>query len=158
MHTHDMWYIIHIYCIYVQLYIVQCTFNINCSSTLKRLGPLLSLVSRPPHVLDPICLLSSKVKLLPAKTQQPRQGKGVRYKWGSAGVLPESIEWFREDQAFSPSYNLAPPQPRPPSPVSKLHPRHIGKLRKRASLLIGFEEPDHMTARSLVHYRSFNTL
>jgi hypothetical protein len=34
--------------------------------------------------------------------------------WGS----PESIEWFIADQAFSPFYDLAPPPPPLPSPVS----------------------------------------
>ncbi len=34
--------------------------------------------------------------------------------------MPESIEWFIEDQAFSPSYDLAPPAPPLPSSVSKL--------------------------------------
>ncbi len=29
----------------------------------------------------------------------------------------ESIEWFIEDQAFSPSYDLAPPPPPPPLPL-----------------------------------------
>ncbi len=31
---------------------------------------------------------------------------------------PESIEWYIEDQAFSPSYDLAPP---PPPPLSRRH-------------------------------------
>ncbi len=34
--------------------------------------------------------------------------------------MPESIEWFIEDQAFSPSYDLAPPATPLPSSVSKL--------------------------------------
>ncbi len=33
-----------------------------------------------------------------------------------APAAPESIEWFTEDQAFSPSYDLAPPPPLPPLP------------------------------------------
>jgi hypothetical protein len=32
----------------------------------------------------------------------------------------ESIERYIEDQAFSLSYDLAPPRPPPPSPISKL--------------------------------------
>ncbi len=47
----------------------------------------------------------------------------------------ESVEWFIEDQAFSPSYYLPPP-PHPP-PVSKLDRRQTGRLRKRDNLLIG---------------------
>jgi hypothetical protein len=33
---------------------------------------------------------------------------------------PENIEWLIEDQASSPSFDLAPPPPTPPSPISKL--------------------------------------
>ncbi len=37
------------------------------------------------------------------------------------GDQPESIEGFTDDQAFLPSYDMAPPPPPPPpSPVSKL--------------------------------------
>jgi len=43
--------------------------------------------------------------------------------------------WIIENQAFSPSYALAPPPPSPPSPVSKLGQRHTGRLRKRDNLL-----------------------
>jgi hypothetical protein len=35
-------------------------------------------------------------------------------------LKPESIEWFIEVQAFSPSHDLAPPPPLPPLSVSKL--------------------------------------
>jgi hypothetical protein len=38
---------------------------------------------------------------------------------------------FIEDQATSPSHDLAPPPPPPPSPVSKLIRQHTGRLRKR---------------------------
>jgi hypothetical protein len=57
-------------------------------------------------------------------------------------IYPESIEWFihkiyrfRVSQAFSRLYDLAPHPPRPP--VSKLDPRHTGRLRKRDNLLPG---------------------
>jgi hypothetical protein len=33
--------------------------------------------------------------------------------WHSCSFPPESIEWFIEDLAFSPSYDLAPPPPLP---------------------------------------------
>jgi len=36
------------------------------------------------------------------------------------GLRPENIKLFIEDQAFSPSNDLAPPSAPPPSPVSKL--------------------------------------
>jgi hypothetical protein len=44
----------------------------------------------------------------------------------------ESIERFIDDQAFSPSYDLAPP---PPPPVSKLDQQHTGRPRMRDTLL-----------------------
>jgi hypothetical protein len=53
---------------------------------------------------------------------------------GSQGLIlleqfiAESIEKLIEDQAFSPSYDLAPPTP-PPS-VSELVWRHTRRLRK----------------------------
>ncbi len=50
----------------------------------------------------------------------------------------KSIEWFIEDQAFTPSYGLAPPPPHPtPSLVSKFDRPHTGRLRKRDNLLTG---------------------
>jgi hypothetical protein len=55
------------------------------------------------------------------------------YRINAAPSLPteivlrtESIEWFIEDQAFSRSYDLAPPIP--PSPVSKLDWWHTESL------------------------------
>jgi len=47
----------------------------------------------------------------------------------------ESIELFIEDQAFSPSYDLAPPPP--PSPVSKLSLFLSLPMYRRSSLLAG---------------------
>ncbi len=44
----------------------------------------------------------------------------------------ESIECIIEDQAFSPSYDLAPPTPPSPSPVSKLDRQHTGKTEKES--------------------------
>ncbi len=65
----------------------------------------------------------------------------------------ESIDWIKEDQAFSPSYDSAP-QPTltlSPSPLSsKLDRRHTGRLRKRDNMLRGEgvgEEPNYTTAR-----------
>ncbi len=42
-------------------------------------------------------------------------------------AIPESDEWYIEDQAFSRFYDLAPP----PSLASKFVRRHTGRLRKR---------------------------
>ncbi len=50
---------------------------------------------------------------------------------------PESIKWFTEDQAFSPSYDVAPRPPPSPSPVSNIDRRHTGRLRMRDKLLTG---------------------
>jgi hypothetical protein len=62
-------------------------------------------------------------------------------------VLTEINEWFIEDQAFLPSYNLAP---LPLLPVRKLYRRHAGRLRKTKKLLTGEgvgEKPNHTRAR-----------
>ncbi len=49
------------------------------------------------------------------------------------GDQPDIIEGFTDDQAFSPSYELAPPPLSPtPSPVNKLDTE---RLRKRDNLL-----------------------
>ncbi len=65
----------------------------------------------------------------------------------------ESIEWFREGQAFSPSCDLAPRPAPPPSFVSKLDRQHTGRLRReRRGKGVGEEQ------ESLVLYKSFNTL
>ncbi len=53
----------------------------------------------------------------------------------------ESIEWIIEDQAFSPSYDLAPPQP--PSTLAVFLPVDGQIIRRR---------------KRLVLYKSFNTL
>jgi hypothetical protein len=54
------------------------------------------------------------------------------------GGIAESIQCFMEGQASSQSYDLAPRSPSPPRPpVSKLHRRHKGRLRKRDNLLTG---------------------
>ncbi len=61
----------------------------------------------------------------------------------------ESIEWFTEDQAFSLSYDLAPP----PLPLlSKLDRKYTERLRNRDNLLNGWGRGGgggggHMTAR-----------
>ncbi len=51
----------------------------------------------------------------------------------------ESIEWFIENHASSPPYDLAPPWPLPPSPVSKLDRLHTGdrKTEKERQLADG---------------------
>ncbi len=57
----------------------------------------------------------------------------------------ENIDSIKEYQAFSPSYDFAPPPPplpTLPSPVSRPDRRHRGKLRKRRG-----EEPNHTTTR-----------
>ncbi len=60
----------------------------------------------------------------------------VKNKMAFRGLaLPQSIQWFIEDQAFSPSYDLAPPPLSPPSPVGKLGRRHTGRLKKRYNFL-----------------------
>jgi len=65
----------------------------------------------------------------------------------------ESIEWIMEDQAFSPSYDVAPRPPPPPSPVSNIDRRHTGRLRKREKRggvgVRGGAYPDETTARKL---------
>jgi hypothetical protein len=64
-------------------------------------------------------------------------------------ALPQSIEWFIEDQAFSP-YDLAPP---PPSPVSKLDRRHTCIKTEKGIKLADergggvSDRAKHMTAR-----------
>jgi hypothetical protein len=78
---------------------------------------------------------------------------------------PESIEWFVEKQAFSPSYDLDRPYPALPSLA--LPP--TGRLRKRDNLLTGkgvgegvrkgMGKPNHTAVRgTMVPYKSFNTL
>ncbi len=65
---------------------------------------------------------------------------GCIQEWLRYKVSPESIEWFIEDQGFSPwLYDLAPPPSPPPllSPVSKLYRRHTGSLRMIDNLLTG---------------------
>ncbi len=47
-----------------------------------------------------------------------------------------SIELFIVDQAFSPSYDLAPPTPSPLS-LSKLDRGHTGRLRKTDNFMTG---------------------
>ncbi len=66
------------------------------------------------------------------------------------------IEWFIENQAFSPSYDLAPPPPRPHLLSVSLRgdaqedwERETTCWRERRG-----EEPDHTTERTLVLYKS----
>ncbi len=73
----------------------------------------------------------------------------------------ENIELFIDDQAFSPSYDLAPPSP---TPVSKLSLFLSLPVCRRSSLLTGeggrgWERSQIIRRReSLVIYKSFNTL
>jgi hypothetical protein len=63
----------------------------------------------------------------------------LKYKRRSLGHLfkTESIKLSLEDQAFSPTNDLAPRPPLPPPPVSKLDRRNTGRLRKIIKLLTG---------------------
>jgi hypothetical protein len=80
--------------------------------------------------------------------------------------IPGSFELFIEDQAFSPSENLAPPPPPlPPSPVSKLDRGHTGNLRNRDNLLTeegrggaGVGDKIIRQRESLPLYKLFNNL
>jgi len=75
-------------------------------------------------------------------------------------MYSESIEWYIEGQAFSPSYFV----PNPPPPDSKLDRRHTGRLRKRDNLLTGEGGWGWVRSRiirpqeNLVLYKSVNTL
>ncbi len=65
-------------------------------------------------------------------------------------INPKSIEWFREDQAFSPSYDLAPPPPPLPSVSStgdilEEYERETTCWRERGNRVK--EESNHTTAR-----------
>jgi hypothetical protein len=70
-----------------------------------------------------------------------------------------------QDQAFLRSYDSAPCSPLPPLPVVKLSLFLSLPVYRRSSLLTGEgegmgvgEEPNYTTARSLTHYKLFNTL
>ncbi len=75
---------------------------------------------------------------------------------------PERIEWFIDGKAFSRSYDLA--HRPPPSPLSHQLSRPAKhRMTERDTLPTvewgrGGEEPNHTTAKSLVLYKSFNTL
>ncbi len=81
-------------------------------------------------------------------------------------IGPESIEWFIEDQALSPSYDLVPARPPTPSPPaskfslffqsSYVSPSELGDERWKGEG-VG-EEPNHTTRESLVLYKAFDTL
>ncbi len=78
------------------------------------------------------------------------------------GLRPEIIEWFREDQAFSTSNDLAPPSSPPPSPVSKLSLFLNLLMCRRLSLQKGeggWGRSQIIRRRQvLVLYKSLNTL
>jgi hypothetical protein len=71
-------------------------------------------------------------------------------------LFPESIEYFIDGQALSPSYDLAPP-----SPISKLDRRHTGRLRKRDNLLTwggGGRGAKSYDCEKALFFKSFNIL
>ncbi len=77
--------------------------------------------------------------------------------------LPESNEWFIEDQAFLRSSDLvSSPTLFPPSPVSKLYRRHTGIPRKRDNFMTGRGDGGgaklYNRKKALGLYKSFNTL
>jgi len=79
-------------------------------------------------------------------------GVGVKLRLGTV----ESMKWFTKDQAFSPSYDLAPPPtPRPLPPVSSASDTQENKERETTSWQerVG-EDPNHTTARK--HWSSIN--
>jgi hypothetical protein len=82
---------------------------------------------------------------------------------------PENIERFTEDQAISPSYDLATTPPPPfPSSASKLDQRHTWRLKKGDNFLTGEKGTvgEGREAKSnedayvwfSIKYKSFNTL
>ncbi len=76
-------------------------------------------------------------------------------------LYEESIEWFIEEKAVSPSYDLAPPPPPPtvpPSPVSRFDRRHTGRLRKRDDLLTGEEGGGGGGAKSFDGEKAWSSL
>ncbi len=76
-------------------------------------------------------------------------------------VKPENIEWFIENQAFSRSFDLAPPHPLPPFPVSKLSLFLTLPVYCPSSLLMGEGFGRSQIIRPLVGlflYKSFNTI
>jgi hypothetical protein len=83
--------------------------------------------------------------------------------WFMDEEKPEGIQWFIEEQAYSPSYDLAAHPPPPTSPVSKLDGRYTGRLRKEDNLMTGKRGRgcgrSQIVRRreSLVLYKSFNT-
>ncbi len=65
-------------------------------------------------------------------------------------VRSESDDCFVEDQAFSPSYDVAPP-------VSKLDRRHTGRPGRRENLLtVKGEERDREGAESYDHKKAWS--
>jgi hypothetical protein len=79
---------------------------------------------------------------------------------GKVVVVPESIKWLIENQAFLPSYDLATPPPLPQSTVSKLSLFLNRPVCHRSSLLTGDGGKRQILGRreSLVLYKSFCTL
>ncbi len=79
------------------------------------------------------------------------------------GRDPESIEWFLKDQAFSSSYDLAPPPSSPPSPIRKIDRRHSEDWESEPTCSRGKGEGCGRSQivrgrESMVLYKSFSNL
>jgi hypothetical protein len=74
------------------------------------------------------------------------------YKWNVSGYEQESVERFIENQAFSPSYDLAPPPTPPVSKLSLFPSLPVCRRSRGRSLII------RRRRESLGLYASFNTL
>ncbi len=85
--------------------------------------------------------------------------KNAMLRW----VRPNSMECcFKGPDFLSVVWFGSYPTPlTPPPPVSKLHRRHTGRLRKRDNLLTGDglgEGPNRRRRESLILYKTFNTI
>ncbi len=74
------------------------------------------------------------------------------------GLEEESIEWFIENQPFSPSYDLAPSLLLLLFPVSKPDRRHTGRLRYRDNLLTGEGEWGRGGAKSYDSKKAWSSI
>jgi hypothetical protein len=67
------------------------------------------------------------------------------------------MEWFREDQAFSPSYDLAPPPLSRTSLACKTFSGDTQEDQERETVEL-WGKTNHATTKSVVLYKSFHTL